>query len=88
MGHWGTGSGVEARSKSIRLNFTWGGKRRREGLDLAPTPANLRAAAKLVAQINHEIKIGVFNYARHFPGSPVAHEAAKGQRPVLSATST
>lgn len=72
MGARGTGSGVTPRAKSIRLRFTWGGQRRHETLDLKPTPANIRAAEKMLATIQFEIAHGTFNYARHFPNSVVA----------------
>ena len=67
MGHRGTGSGVEPRAKSIRVSFTWSGKRRRETLDLKPTALNIRAAEKQVARINSEIANGTFVHAHHFP---------------------
>ena len=49
-------SGVEARENSIRVFFTFGGKQcketvRMDGSLLEPTPANLKYAARLVAEV-------------------------------------
>jgi len=38
---------------------------------------NLRAAAKQVARINQEIKLGLFSYPRHFPDSESAGKRSK-----------
>ena len=51
---------VEARANSIRINFAFAGKRCRETLDLAPTPQNLRAAERRLAEINKQIDLGIF----------------------------
>lgn len=66
------GVGVEAREKSIRLTFTWQGKRRRETLDLRPTPPNIKHAMRLIEEIKRKISIGTFNYAEYFPNSKQA----------------
>lgn len=62
-------TGVEARGQSIRITFRWRTERHRETLDMRPTPANLKAAARIRAAIQGEIRQGVFNYAEHFPDS-------------------
>ena len=69
MGRGRHGSGVEALKETIRLRFTWSGKRRTETLPLKPTPANIRAAERLMAQIRLEMAVGAFDYAKHFPDS-------------------
>lgn len=66
----GRGPGVRATgAKSIQIDFRYQGIRCRERLRLAPTAANLKYAARLKATIEHEIAIGTFDYARHFPES-------------------
>jgi integrase len=69
MGRGRQGSGVEPLASSIRLRFTYNGKRRYETLDLAPTPPNIKAAQRLMAQIRRELDAGVFEYGAHFPDS-------------------
>lgn len=74
----GRGPGVSAASaSSIKVDFRFRGERCREKLRLDPTPANLRYAARLKATIEHEIAIGVFDYAKHFPTSPRARRFAR-----------
>jgi len=72
-----TGSGVEVRERSIRLAFTFEGQVRREtirteGEPIAPTPANIRYANRLAAEIKDKIRHGTFRYADYFPASPNA----------------
>jgi integrase len=55
------GLGVEIRRASIRVTFTWRGKRRRETLDLKPTPANVKYATRLIEEIRRKISIGSFD---------------------------
>lgn len=47
----------------------WRRIRCRESLGLPVTKANIKHAAQLRAAILHEIKIGTFEYGRHFPNS-------------------
>lgn len=68
------GDGVEIRAKSIRLFFTFEGVGRRETLKtdgdpLAPTPANVKYARRLAAEIRDRIRVGAFVYADYFPAS-------------------
>jgi len=72
-----TGSGVEARDKSIRISFAFEGAPRKEtlktdGKPMPPTPKNLVYAHKLAAEIREKIKHGTFAYADYFPASPHA----------------
>lgn len=72
-----TGSGVEAREKSIRISFAYEGKPRKEtlktdGQPMPPTPKNLVYANKLAAEIREKIRHGTFAYADYFPASPHA----------------
>lgn len=68
------GDGVEVREKSIRLAFMLDGQECREtlktdGQPLAPTPANVRYARRLAAEIRDRIRLGAFVYADYFPAS-------------------
>jgi integrase len=76
MGRRATGS-VEARETSIRIKFSWQGRRVAEKLDLAPTAPNLRAAQKTLDEILRRIASGTFHYVDFFPESAKA-EAADG----------
>lgn len=69
--------GVYAREASILVSFQWEKKRFRERLELAPTAANLRAAARLRDEITSAIRIGKFSiedFARYFPNSKWLHD--------------
>ncbi len=67
-------AGVEVRENSIRVLFSFGGKQRKEpvkldGEFLAPTPANIKYAARLIAEVRQQISSGTFNYRATFPDS-------------------
>jgi integrase len=69
--------GVEIRERSIRITFTLDGRLHREtvrtgGEPIPPTPANLRYAKRLAAEIRDKIRFGTFVYADYFPASPSA----------------
>lgn len=77
------GSGVEVRPYSIRLAFVLNGEEIRErltlnGASLKPTPANIKHAHRMAAQIRKDIEAGVFNYAEYFPDSPRAKSDGSG----------
>lgn len=66
--------GVEAREKSIRIHFTYQGVPRKEtlktgGKPMEPTPANLKYAHRLAAEIRDKLRHGTFAYADYFPAS-------------------
>lgn len=68
------GSGVEARDNSIRIHFTYQGAARKEtlktdGKAMAPTPANLKYAHRLAAEIKDKIRHETFVYGDYFPAS-------------------
>lgn len=67
MGRRSTGT-VEPLKTSIRLKFTHLGTRRLETLDLAPTPANLKAAERLMSKIQSAISAGVYRRGDFFSG--------------------
>jgi integrase len=81
----GRGPGVRAASESsIQIDFKFAGLRCREKLSLPPTPANLKYAGRLKARIEHEIALGQFDYARHFPTSPRAKLLARERGSVYT----
>ena len=70
-------SGIEVRESSIRVLFSYAGKQRKEpvkvdGIALAPTPANIKYAARLVAEVKLQIAAGIFDYRATFPESAQA----------------
>lgn len=82
----GRGSGVRAASAtSIEISFEYRGVRCREKIKLAPNPANLKYAGRLKATIEHEITVGSFDYAHHFPRSRRAKLLAKTPATVVTA---
>lgn len=64
--------GVERHGKGMRITFHYRRKRCREVLNIPVTKANIRHAARLREAILHEIAIGTFDYAKHFPDSKIA----------------
>lgn len=70
--------GVRAKSaSSVQIDFSYLGERRRETIKLPPTKANLQFAVNKRAAILHEIALGKFNYADHFPQSRYASTLGK-----------
>lgn len=67
MGRRATGT-VEPLRTAIRLKFTWLGTRCVETLDLAPTPANIKAAERTLAKIISAIEAGVYRRSDFFQG--------------------
>lgn len=64
--------GVYARANSIQVTFTYDGRQRRQtlylnGAPLAPTPANIKHAERLAAEIREKIRLGLFSMAEYFP---------------------
>ncbi len=78
--------GVEIRESGIRLSFAFEGQRVRktlmvDGKAIAPTPANVKYAHRLLAEIRMRIRAGTFSLAEYFPdsgtvarGGTVAHQ--------------
>ena len=60
-------TGIEIHGNSIRIVFMWRKRRCRETLGLPVTKANIKHAVQLRAAVLHDIKMGTFDYARHFP---------------------
>lgn len=62
-------TGIELHGNKIRLCFSYKGRRCRETLDVPITKVNVKFAANKLAAIKHEIALGNFDYAKHFPNS-------------------
>jgi len=75
-------TGIEIHGGNLRVVFMWRRIRCRESLGLPVTKANIKHAALLRAAILHEIKLGKFEYGRHFPNSKHAanYSNAKDER--------
>jgi integrase len=75
-------TGIEIHGGNLRIVFMWRRIRCRESLGLQVTKANIKHAALLRAAILHEIKLGTFEYGRHFPDSKHAanYSSAKDER--------
>lgn len=76
-------SGVEVRETSIRIIFSFQGKQRKETLcldnePLAPTPANIKYATRVAAEVRDKVRTGLFSYSEYFPNSPRAQENVAG----------
>lgn len=68
------GSGVDVRARSIRVTFTHNRKQQRQtlyvnGEPMPPTPANIRYAERLAAEIREKIRLGLFSMAEYFPAA-------------------
>lgn len=81
--------GVEIRESSIRIVFRYRGKQHRERLcldnsALAPTPANIKYAIRVAAEVKEKIRLGTFKFADYFPNSPqVTKDTAPAKTPLL-----
>lgn len=65
-------SGIDIREKSIRVTFTFNGKQERptlmmNGMPMVPSPANIKYAERLSAEIKEKIRLGLFSMAEYFP---------------------
>ncbi|MGL4717413.1 MAG: Arm DNA-binding domain-containing protein [Aeromonas sp.] len=70
--------GVERHGEALRITFHYQRKRCREVIPLPLTKTNIKHASRLREAILHEIAIGTFDYAKHFPDSPRAARFAAG----------
>lgn len=80
------GTGIEPLKDSIRLRFTYNGKRYYETLDLKPTVANVKAAARTLAELKDQMRLGVFDYAKAFPNSKNVQSTVKSDLTVRDLT--
>jgi integrase len=70
-------TGVQLHNGKLRIWFVYEGERCFESLDLGPTKANWRAAARLRAEIVEKVRHGLFNYSEYFPDSKRAGQLGK-----------
>jgi len=63
---------VKVRGNTLYLDFYYQGVRQRPSLKLTDTKANRLHAERLYSAIEHEISIGTFDFAKHFPNSKKA----------------
>lgn len=84
MGRKATSGGVRPRGERIEVRFTFNGKQVSPTLDLRPTAANLKHAARLRATIVEQIRHGTFSFGEHFPDylnaekhQPASEDAAR-----------
>lgn len=61
--------GIKARGNTIQIDFYFERERCRETIKIPPTVPNMKFAANKRAAIIHEIEMGRFDYAAHFPYS-------------------
>ena len=71
---------IEVHGNSIRLKFSFGGKRHakrliQDGEAMPPTAANLKYAHRLLDEINSKIRLELFSMAEYFPASGDSGEA-------------
>lgn len=72
--------GIGSRSPdSLYIDFVYNGKRYRETLPIKPTKTALKEMARKREAILHDISIGTFDYAKHFPTSKYAHLGKSSQ---------
>lgn len=83
MGRDGTGV-IAASDSTIEITFTYRGKRCRERLKLAPTPANMKRAAQHRVAILDAIQKQTFDYRVTFPDSPRAAQFARRKGDILT----
>ncbi len=69
--------GITIRGSSAQIAFTYQGVRCRETIPIPPTKVAQKELALKLQAIKYEIKIGTFDYLRHFPYSKKAHEFRK-----------
>jgi integrase len=79
---------IRARKETGNLffDFRFQNRRCREQTALSDTPANRRKLQGLLEKIEAEITLGTFDYARYFPGSPLAKTLAPSQTQTTAAT--
>lgn len=69
--------GITIRGNSVQLSFTYQGVRYRETIPMPATKTALKELVLKLQAIKHAIKIGTFDYLKHFPYSKKAREFRK-----------
>jgi len=75
---------VKVRGNCLYLDFYYKGIRQRPSLRLEDTKANKLHAERLHAAIEHEIAIGTFDFAKHFPNSKKAISLSRSSNKTIS----
>ncbi len=73
MGKYSGTEGVEVRGDTVRIHFTWEGRRYRENFAYKATQTNINRASRAAGDIKAAIKAGIFDdevFRQHFPRSP------------------
>jgi len=70
-------TGLKIRPTSILVRFQYQGQRYEETVRMKPTQANIKAAARMRAEILREIELGSFTFANWFPDSKHAQKEKK-----------
>lgn len=70
-------TGLKIRPTSILIRFQYQGQRYEETVRMKPTQANIKAAARMRAEILREIELGSFTFANWFPDSKHAKKEKK-----------
>ena len=65
---------IRSRYNKLVVDFRYMNKRCRETTNLIDTPANRKKLAKVIEQMEAEITLGIFSYAKYFPKSDKADE--------------
>ena len=65
---------IRSRYGKLIVDFYYMNKRCRETTNLIDTPANRKKLAKVIEQMEAEITLGIFSYAKYFPKSDKADE--------------
>lgn len=71
--------GITIRGNSVQLSFTFQGVRCRETIPMPPTKTALKELGLKLQAIKHEIRVGTFDYLKHFPYSKKAKELRKSR---------
>lgn len=82
MGRKSQTGGVTPLGDRIQIRFTWNGKELRPTLDIKPTAANMKHAARIREAVVQDINAGTFNLAEYFPDYKFAdrHRSDAGSR--------
>ena len=65
---------IRSRNKRLIVDFYYMGKRCRETTNLIDTPVNRKKLESIILNMEAEIRLGIFNYAKYFPKSDKAAE--------------
>ena len=65
---------ITKRYNKLIVDFRYLGKRCRETTNLTDTPANRKKLESIILNMEAEIRLGIFNYAKYFPKSDKAAE--------------